>query len=44
MVPDALAVENEDGEEEPAAESLQEGDETEDSDVDAAPGDDEGKV
>ena len=44
IVPDALAVENEGGEEEPAAEPLQEDGETEVPDVDAAPGDDEGKV
>jgi len=51
MVADALAVETEEGEEEPAAELLQEGDETEAPDVDteapdvdAVPDDDEGKV
>ncbi len=46
IVPDALAVENEDGDDEPAAELSQEGDETESPapDVDAVPDDDEGKV
>ena len=51
MVADALAVETKEGEEEPAAELLQEGDETEAPDVDteapdvdAVPDDDEGKV
>ena len=44
MVPDALAVENEDGEEEPEAGPSQEGDVAEDPDMDAAPGDDEGKA
>lgn len=43
IVPDALAVENEDGGEGAAAELLQEGDETEAPDVDAVPDDDEGK-
>ena len=44
IVPDALAVESEDGEAVPEAEPLQEGDETQDPEVDAAPGDDEGKA
>ena len=44
VVSDALAVESEDGEKEPTTDPLQEGDETEDPDVDVAPGDDEGKV
>ena len=44
IVPDALAVESEDGEAVSEAEPIQEGDETQDPEVDAAPGDDEGKA
>ena len=44
IVPDALAVESEDGEAVSEAEPLQEGDETQDPEADAAPGDDEGKA
>ena len=46
VVPDALAVENEDAEEDPAAGPVQDGDgeATEDPDTDTAPGDDEGKT
>lgn len=46
VVPDALAVENETAEEDPAAGPVQDGDgeATEDPDTDTAPGDDEGKA
>ncbi len=50
MVPDALAVENEDAvenkdaEENAATDPLQDGEATEDPDTDTAPGDDEGKA
>ncbi len=44
VVPDALAVENEDAEEDPAAGPMQDGEATEGPDTDTAPGDDEGKA